>query len=301
MKRKVIQLAGKTLVISLPTSWARQWGISKGEEIELTENGPRLIISTTKPRDIKKSGVDLSTATERTVRWVLSSLHKKGYDEIEVITDKAEHAKLIDELLKDLFIGFAVVHRSGNKCIIRALSREFDDQFDAILRRAFLVTLSLGEESCKMVKQGKNAEMESLLQLEKTNNQLTNFCERILNKHGHNEPVKSTFLYAIIWNLEKIADDYKYLCKYLAKRKQKLSFGTIQVYERVNQLMRKYYELFYGFNLKLLDELSKETNDLHETIEKQIGSSSEAVVLSHLWHIVLKTADFSASTFALNY
>lgn len=293
MKRKVIQLAGKTFVVSLPTSWARQWGVKKGEEIEVTENGPKLIISTAKPRDVKKSNVDLTKASERTIRWVLSSLHKKGYDEIEVITDKPEQAALIDELLKDLFIGFAVIHRTNNRCIIRSLSRELDDQFDTVLRRAFLITLTLAEQSCETLKQGKP--LTKFLELEKTNNQLTNFCERMLNKHGHQEPVKSTFLYTIIWNLEKIADDYKYICE-----ERKAAEKTLQIYERTNQLLRKYYELFYGFSIKLLDELADEQKKVYEDIKKEMQSSKDTIILSHLMHIVLKTADFSASMFALN-
>ncbi|HLF54893.1 MAG TPA: AbrB/MazE/SpoVT family DNA-binding domain-containing protein [Candidatus Nanoarchaeia archaeon] len=293
MKRKVIQLAGKTFVVSLPTSWARQWGVKKGEEIEVTENGPKLIISTAKPRDVKKGNVDLTKASERTIRWVLSSLHKKGYDEIEVITDKPEQAALIDELLKDLFIGFAVIHRTNNRCIIRSLSRELDDQFDTVLRRAFLITLTLTEQSYEALKQGKP--LTKLLELEKTNNQLTNFCERMLNKHGHQEPVKSMFLYTIIWNLEKIADDYKYICQ-----ERKATEKTLQIYERTNQLLRKYYELFYGFSIKLLDELADEQKKLYEDIKKELTSSKDTIILSHLMHIVLKTADFSASMFALN-
>ena len=60
MKRKVIQLAGRTFVVSLPTSWAREWDVKKGEELELIEDGPRLILSTEKSRQSKKGLIDLS-------------------------------------------------------------------------------------------------------------------------------------------------------------------------------------------------------------------------------------------------
>ncbi len=299
MKRKVIQLAGKTFVVTLPTGWVRQWGVRKGEEIELVEKGPALVISTSKPKELRKETIDVSSATERTLRWILSSLHKKGYDEIEIRTENPLHAILIDELLKDLFLGFAVVHRSGSKCIVRSLSRELDDQFDIILRRAFLVTLSLAEQSLVLVKQKRFAEFKDLISLEKTNNQLTNFCERILNKRGHPEPVKTTFLYVIIWNLEKIADDYKYLGESLLK-KPKLGVQTIKIFEEVNALFRKYYELFYKFDLVQLSSLSDDFRKIRDEIEKLLPKSDDSIVLSHLYHIALKTVDFSASTFALH-
>ena len=299
MKRKVIQIADKTLVVSLPTDWVKQWGVKKGEEIEMLEKGPRLIVSTAEPRDLKKGVIDVSNATERTLRWLLSSLHKKGYDEIEIRSENPEHAAVIDQLLKDLFLGFAVVHRSGATCIVRALSRELDDQLDVIVRRAFLVTLALADQSLEAVKQKKFIELYSLLELEKTTNQLTNFCERILNKRGLDDPVRTTFLYVIMWNLEKIADEYKYISEYLTDNK-KISKETMELFDKVNKLLRKYYELFYKFEIVALSELSEEVKKVRADIEKVIAKSEDAVVLSHLHHIVLKTADFSASTYALH-
>ena len=37
MKRKVIALAGKTLVVSLPSKWARSQNIVKGADVEVVE------------------------------------------------------------------------------------------------------------------------------------------------------------------------------------------------------------------------------------------------------------------------
>ncbi len=299
MKRKVIKIADKTFVVSLPNEWVKQWGIKKGEEIDVASNGPRLTISTAEPRDVKKGSVDVSTASERTLRWLLSSLHKKGYDEIEIRSDNPLHAVVIDQLLKDLFLGFAVVHRSGTLCVVRSLSRELDDQLDVIVRRAFLVTLALADQSLQLSKQKKFNELAALLDLEKTNNQLTNFCERILNKRGHSDPKKTNFLYVIMWNLEKVADDYKYICEHLAQKK-KLEKESAALLENVNNLLRQYYELFYKFDVEKLSRLSDEYRKLRETIEKAMVKSVDVVLLSHLHHIVLKTADFSASTFALH-
>jgi hypothetical protein len=101
-----------------------------------------------------------------------------------------------------------------------------------------------------------------------------------------------------MWNLEKIADEYKYICEQLAKKK-KISPETAVVFEKVNGLLRKYYELFYSFKIEKLSELSDEFKQVKEDVEKALAKTSDAVILSHLHHIALKTADFSASTFAL--
>ncbi|PIN75262.1 hypothetical protein COV18_03670 [Candidatus Woesearchaeota archaeon CG10_big_fil_rev_8_21_14_0_10_37_12] len=299
MKRKVIQLAGKTFVVSLPTTWAREWGIEKGDEIELTERGSEIIIGTQRARDSKRGTADASNVNERTLRWMLSSMHKKGYDEIEIKTKNQEHAKLIDELLKDLFLGFAVVHKSDSHCVVRSVSKELDDQFEIILRRAFLVTLNLADDSLKLIKQKKFDQLPDLISLEKMNNQLTNFCQRLLNKRGHEDPMKTNFMYVIVWNLEKIADDYKYLCEHLSNKKN-VSNDVLNCLEHANELIRGYYELFYGFNIEKLSALAENHKNLKTEIHSALEKGKDAVALSHILHSITNTADFSASMFAVH-
>ncbi len=299
MKRKVIQLAGKTYVITLPTAWVNQWGIKKGEEIEMTEHGPRLIVSTGESREMKKGEVDVSNASERTLRWLLSSLHKKGFDEIEVKTNNPAHFAVIDELVKDLLLGFAVVERTNSKCVIRSLSKELDNQLQVIVRRAFLITLQMADQLAELIKKKSFTDAKAVIELEKTNNQLTNFCERIINKRGLDEPVKNSFLYVIMWNLEKIGDEFKYLAEHTLDRK-KTSKESLIFLERANKLLRDYYELFYAFDVKKLSDLSDSFKLLTKDIREIMPKHEDSVALSHVLHVVMKSADLSASTFALN-
>jgi phosphate uptake regulator len=301
MRRKVIQLAGKTFVVSLPSSWAKEWHIRKGEELEVVPNGPRLTISTASEREQRKSNLDISHANERVIRWLLSSLHKKGYDEIELVYKGPEQAALIHELIKDLFIGFAIVHQTDTRCVIRCVSKEVQENFDAMLRRAFLVTLNLAESAHELLSKGKTNNLHSLLALEKTNNQLTNFCERILNKHGYPEPAKTTFAYAILWNLEKIADEYKYLCKSFATRRVRFSPATLSAFAEVNRFVRTYYELFYSYNSENLNALAEDQKRLEQKLRSLLTSPDDALLASYLLHVVTKAADFSASTVALHH
>jgi len=299
MKRKVIQLAGKTYVVTLPTEWVKAWGIKKGEEVEVTESGPRLIVSTNQSRDVKHGKADVSEASERTLRWVLSSLHKKGYDEIELTTKNQEHSKIVDELLKDLFLGFAVVGKTPNSVTIRAVSRELDDQLQTIVRRAFLVTVQMGDDLALISKNKNFEDIQKVIEQEKTNNQLTNFVERIINKKGLDEPVKNSFLYVVMWNLEKVADQLKHVAECIQKQKAVEKNSQVLI-EKTSKLLREYYELFYTFNVKKLSELSEEFKILRKEVEVELEKSKNPIMLSHLHSAVLKIADFSSSTFALN-
>jgi len=294
MKRKVIQLGENTHVITLPTKWLRQFGIQKGSELDLTEAGNKLTVSTGGPRAISHAAADIRSANERTTRWILSSLHKQGYDEIELSYDSPAQAKLIEELLKDLFLGFAIVHKAEHTMTLRAVTAELDNQLDTILRRAFLVTLQHAEGLHNLL--SKKESPAPLLSLEKQNNQLTNFCQRILCKKGHPNPLKTNFLYTITWNLEKISDEYKYLTEHFMNTPPVAK--TLALLDETNQLLRAYYELYYQFSAKKLSDLSEQYNSLAERIKQELPS--DPLALAHLLSIVLKTADFSASTYALH-
>ena len=296
VKRKVIQLGEDTHVVTLPAKWARTYGITKGSELEVSEDGNRITLATNAARAINKTTADLRHATEQTLRWTLSSLHKQGFDEIELTLATAEQSTVVEEMLRDLFIGFAVVHKTTHSITLRAISAELDDQLDTILRRAFLITLQHAEGLHDALKHSKTEELTPLLSLEKQNNQLTNFCQRILNKKGHKNPLKTNFLYVITWNLEKISDEYKYLTEHFLNANADKK--TLDLLLKTNTLLRGYYELFYAFDAKKLATLSDEYKTLEREIKKEI--TTDPLALAHLLAIISKTADFSASTYALH-
>ncbi|RJQ18710.1 phosphate uptake regulator PhoU [Candidatus Woesearchaeota archaeon] len=297
MRRKVIQLGEGTHVITLPSQWARTWGIQKGSEVDVEEHGSRIEIHTENTRTRKTAQADLRFVNERTTRWLLSSLHKQGYDTIELTLDNTAQAHLVSELVRDLFIGFTIVHTTPKTLTLRAITQEIDEERDTLLRRAFLITLQQGEQLHKLLRERKQKDLFPLLDLEKQNNQLTNFCQRILNKKGHTDPAKTSFLYVITWNLEKISDDYKYLTEHFTKNTP--AQETTELLYETNKLLREYYELFYSFNAKKLSALADQYRALESRIKKELPK--DPVPLAHLLSLVLKIADFSASTFALHH
>ncbi|MGM5487848.1 MAG: AbrB/MazE/SpoVT family DNA-binding domain-containing protein [Nanobdellota archaeon] len=304
MRRKVIQLAGKTLVVSLPNKWVKQLNIKKGDELEIIEEDNQLVVrSDGKREETKTIFIDLSESKERIIRWTLSALHKKGYDEIQINFGRTENIRIIEDLVRNLFIGFAVVHQTESYCILRNITKEAEMEFDSILRRGFLVTKSLAESTLDLIKRGKFKEMSELVQLEKTNNQLTNFCERIINKGKYAVVKNSHFMYVIAWNLEKVADDYKYICEYLSPLDNpQIDDSTIDIFERINRYFVSFYNLFYKFKIEELNELDKKRKVIIKDILELCKTSKQenTVILNYLLSNIYKIVDFHASTIALN-
>ena len=46
MKRKVIQIAESTQLVSLPRKWALKYGVKKGDEVDVLEEGNKIVVST---------------------------------------------------------------------------------------------------------------------------------------------------------------------------------------------------------------------------------------------------------------
>lgn len=304
MKRKVIQLAHKTLVVSLPSKWARKYGVLKGGELEVEERGQQVVFSTAARTESEKIRIDASKIDGQVLRrWVLASLHQTGYDEIEVLYADSETLDIIQDTIKEMLIGFAIVEQGKNRCVIRIVAEEQEKEFEPMLRRAFLVTKSMGDGIYEYLQEGKLARLKDLLALERTNNQLTNFCERILNKKGYGDDKKRCFAYIIAWNLEKLCDHYKKICEHLSGSKSaKLRKEVIEMVKGANDFFGSYYELFYKFEFVKLSELARQKAAFSKkTIALLKGSSSaEAIVLCTLDEFVTKASDFSAAMIALN-
>ncbi len=301
MKRKVIQLAAKTLVVSLPSKWAKNLGIRKGDELEVEEKDSKISISAKKDISVEKITINVKSIEERTIlRWTISALQKSGYDEIEVIYEKPETAAVIHELVKDLLIGFAITEQSSNRCVIRSIAKELETEFEPILKRAFLVTLSMGESLTEYIRQKKTKELNQLLTLEQTNNQLTNFCERLLIKYGYKENRKTCFAYIIVWNLEKICDTLKEIIRDTStKETDERITGLI---EDTNKLLRLYFELYYKFSYEKLNEIVKKADETSKKAKQLLEEPKleNKKLIAHALQQTSLISSLSASTTALN-
>ena len=305
MKRKVIQLAGKTLVVSIPTKWAKANNITKGDEIDVQEEHRTLILNSDGGSQWERIELDLSKATDRVVRWTLSALHKKGYDEMYIIfRSNTSIPRIVDDLVKNLYIGFAVIEQTESSITIKRITEELADQFPVTLRRAFSVSLSLAESTLDLIRKQRYSEIKDLINLEKTNNQLTNFCERILNKGTKSSHANPHFLYVVAWNLEKVADDYKYICEIMSETEEDviISDETLCIFEETIAYLRSIYELYYSFDIGTLEKKDRERKDMIARTKDLLTRTSglDTVVLSYVLGNIYKIMDFNASIIALH-
>lgn len=299
MKRRVIKQGHSALTLTLPADWVRKTGIKAGHEIEVKQKGNTLVVEAEGNSEPNRKIIEIKNASQYLQHYPnniffrsIDVNYRLGYDELKLIFDDPRLMDFIEEEL-EFFIGFEVIEHGKNYCILKSVASSPDVDFDAILRRTFLMLISMLEESYEAIKKGKFSRLNSLRKLEKINNRFTNFCERQLNQKGYKDYRKTTLIYAMITLLEHIADSCNGICLYVGNFKDKsikISDKTLEFYESTVNMMKSFYELFYEFNRAKLCEL---ISYRHHVIDNQMlrlfetQPKKEMVLIHHLSKMVM--------------
>lgn len=260
MKRKVIQIAGSTQLISLPRKWALRYNIKKGEELEIKEQGSRLIISTEENVSERKLEVDITGLDRTTILLLLQGTYRLGYDEIKLnfsnpttkhfrTNEKRKVISVIHEVGLRL-MGMDIIQQRENFVVLKELTSSSIKEFDSIIRRIFLLLLDASHD---LAEGCKSMNMHLIDTIEEKHDTITKFvslCLRILNKKGYKEPTKICTYYQLISQIDKITDVLKYRAREFLDIKKPLSNDGKKVVDLVHKSLELFYDLFYKFDLK---------------------------------------------------
>ncbi|MFH1506127.1 MAG: AbrB/MazE/SpoVT family DNA-binding domain-containing protein [archaeon] len=283
MKRKVIKQGHNTLTVTLPTKWAKKQGIEAGDEIDLLEKDSSLVISgkpilekTVKELDVKGMSIP--------VLWrSIISAYRAGYDEIKIYFDPPKGKKNIYtdfgyNNLKWLFpkgmlqlsqieaaqaligrlIGMEIVDQKGKYCIAKEMGETTYSEFDDALRRIFLLLISIAEEVYEGYKNRKMTMLKSSLLIDSTIDRFEDFCLRVLNKKGYSDPKKTSTMYALIFLLEMVGDEYKKIAMHVLNTKEKPSKLMFKEFEVQQNQLKRFYKFFYSYSKDAANEIYAE-------------------------------------------
>ena len=242
IKRKVIQIANSTQLISLPRKWAQKYDIKKGDELDVEEAGYQLLVKTESSPSTKEIVVDVKGLTPLLADRFVTRSYQKGYDAITAKYDNPEIAIAIQNKVKEL-LGFDVMEQTKDTLIIKSISSKLNIDFDSSLRRSFLIVLDMADTCLKAFTKGDKKTLENLFYKDFDLNKFCHFCLRFINKGFYTEP-GTHVLYYLIESLEDVGDEYKALADHLSKIKTKKK-DLVKALSEVNELTKMSYEFFY--------------------------------------------------------
>ena len=293
MKRKVIQLAGKTLVISLPVKWARMHNILKGDELELTLGNNQLSISTQNKKVESKISLFLDCTSEFAKRRI-NTLYKRGIDEINLSVKKPA---LLCEIQKSLnsLMGFEIIDRFERSCIIKNIAQPIDENLNILVKRVFLINLEMTKLIEQLLQKKEKEVLDELKTLEELNDKLTNTCKRVLNKQVNQEMDKVNLTYCLLWGLEKVGDEYEQLGVQIYN--SKITSNVLKIIAKINEFHRSFYDLYCKFDEQKASNFSLEYKQLKlETTNLLLKNH---LLGHHAFNIVQSVYDLAGPYYAM--
>ena len=161
MKRKVNLVGPNTLTVSLPSSWVKKYNISKGDTLDVFEEGQNLVIgNSNESKKIEKnfriaikdlfqsepnfySKKHLFKMDPSYIDAYLDGLYIYGFDSIEIELPDSGLLGYVQSYVKDHFLGYELTKVEGLKCKIENITDIGNEKFDTMLRQLFLITKRL--------------------------------------------------------------------------------------------------------------------------------------------------------------
>lgn len=290
MKRKIVQHGSSSLTITLPKNWVDKFALKKGSELNVEELGTSIIISTDNNHAIEKRTLFADTDGFYD-KNDLSHLYQLGYDEVEIHFSGTEMLQDIKSRAENC-IGFEIIDMKPDRVYIKSIATTLDSEFDTLLRKSFQIINEMGKELLSAIESKDFSKLEEIRKMETLNNRFTDVCLRILNKKGYSNPKRNMQIFEIVKTVERIADEFKYLCDAIKNSKSldsKIEARIKETYE----FYLSFYTLFYKLDPKLKQKIYAERKVLLKKLVDEIKNSkgNNSLILHYLFSIVQRTYD----------
>jgi phosphate uptake regulator len=286
----------------------------KGDEVDIKEEGNRLVVSTG-PEKKEKSNVEIevSDLDKDSLIFVIRGLFAHGYDEIKINFNKAmsPHHRLKKEVRflavihKEIArsIGYEIIQERGNFVVMRKITECTLKEFDSILKRIFLLIIDASKDLYLGV---KNKDFELIRTLEDKHDTITKFIGynlRILNTTSYINYKDTPFLFHIISSLDVIVDILRNSAREIIDNEIIPSNDGIIILGEIVKTIEMYFDLYYNFSFKKCEKFSSSRDNILHMIKKASKklSKEDIRLLTATEHAVEVFRELFSARIAIEY
>jgi phosphate uptake regulator len=288
VKRKIIQLGTKTLLVSLPSKWARDHKIKKGQEVDVQTHGDTLMVRSG-PKRVAPVNIDINGFDSSLVWYTLIAAYRQGLDEVtltfkdKMIWDrtKLKNVRLLDLLhtITEQLLGWSVAKTTSKTVVIRDLSKLNPEEFDHSVTRTYQTVLTFAEDLLNAIKNNEIDVVETLSeQADKQVNRLVHLSLRLLSKH---QPANLS-MYHLIVNLEGTGDILRDIAKDALKNNWQ---NQVNAFTEAIALMRACYEYY----LKPVREKKLEIEKAKLELDEELQHTQNTAYLSMIKKFMMES------------
>ncbi len=251
MRRKIVKQGAATLMISLPSKWCKKFGLKKGDEIDIESINENLLVSSKGIKTKQETEITLIGLAESSIRTLITNTYRLGYDKIKVNFSSDIQFKILQEVIKKRLLGFDVIKKGKNFCIIENITEPSPEQFENLLQKIFLNIIELFE-----ITEDRLQNKKSISDYEDTEARIQrydNFCRRVIAKRQFekNSQLFWTFLTLIIHGQRELY----LLNRFLNKKNMKESKEIIILLKDTKIMFKMIQEAYFKKDISLLKKI----------------------------------------------
>ncbi|MBI4440624.1 phosphate uptake regulator PhoU [Candidatus Woesearchaeota archaeon] len=202
--RKLIAHGPSSLTVALPYRWVKKHRLQKGDSVSIAEEDQGLRINP-KPAERKKAiSIDLRGLDWPSTLTVLTTVYRRGYDNVDVKYDSPEEYNNISTAVRSL-LGYAIMENRKGVCLIKSLPSELEQDFPSLFRRVFLILLQELDDLGEMVSSPDL--IKNFYRRDADLNAIVNLAIRMINKGYVQDRFEELHLFHALLVMEECGDD----------------------------------------------------------------------------------------------
>ncbi len=291
MERRIMKQGPSTLVVSLPSKWTKKHNVKKGDAIHVQERGKELLMALEPKPSERRITLNVSGTLPMTHR-IAGALYKAGFDEMKLLYSTSKEAEAILDTVR-VMTGHTVIKHENNVITIRRIARTDTESFPVLYRKCFYILQDMAQETILALERQDKELMRSVIVKDRTMAIFADYTRRMLLSGEAQEHAQER--YYTVEQLEKIADQLKYLCRSYESASQAPSGNILTMLKRIISFLERFQNLFYDFSLEKLSDLGKEHERLQKNLEEafQASAKKDMPALMHGGNILSLTFDLN--------
>ena len=221
MKRKVAQIGPSTLMVSLPTKWAKENGIHKGDELNVTTVRKEITFSVEENKTAKKEiTVDISTFSSFMLIRYIETLYINNYNKIilthsnqEILhnpTGKWENLRQRIKSTSNRFIGMEIVAQSTTMTELHCFLSKEEQDLESIGRRIFFLWKGALQELLDHIERDQPLSYKEVYEQHDNIIRFITYYLRVLAQSDLPE-LEKLYLFSFYLEFDKLVDKYRHL------------------------------------------------------------------------------------------
>ena len=299
MFRRIIKFGDSSHVISLPKKWIDKNNLKKGDLVVCNEETNELRIL---PHiaDFKQNAKEITiTLTENDkgrVKHKISSAYVNNYGLINIIADDLLIFVQEIRIATSNLMALEIIQQTSKKIVLKDFLDIKEISIIDTIRRIDLILLSISEDVLKSLS-GFDL-LEGIKQKEMDVNRLSFLLWKVLKKCSDNKVRQILdvthdevlFYWDIVLNLERIADNFKRLPRYVDG---KLSDLKVEFVKDLIEIYKLIMKAFYKSDLDIAVKIKEEIKKMFINSEKVFSGHGNSIMSEKIKNILQGTSNIA--------